>query len=51
LAAVLDHPDEMVRMAANAAAHASRFSWDNTAAATLRAYAQAIDSHRAAVPG
>jgi D-inositol-3-phosphate glycosyltransferase len=51
LAAVLDHPDEMVRMGANAAAHASRFSWDNTAAATLRAYAQAIDSHRAAVPG
>ena len=48
LAAVLDHPDEMVRMGANAAAHASRFSWDNTAAATLRAYALALDTHRAA---
>ena len=30
----------------NAAAHASTFSWDNTAAATLRAYARAIDAHR-----
>ena len=48
LAAVLDHPDEMVRMGANSAAHASRFSWDNTAAATLRAYAQALATHRAA---
>jgi D-inositol-3-phosphate glycosyltransferase len=50
LAAVLDHPDEMVRMGANAAAHASRFSWDNTASATLRAYALALDTHRAADP-
>ena len=48
LAAVLDDPDEMVRMGANSAAHASRFSWDNTAAATLRAYAQALATHRAA---
>jgi D-inositol-3-phosphate glycosyltransferase len=48
LSAVLDHPEEMVRMGANAAAHASRFSWDNTAAATLRAYALALDTHRAA---
>ena len=35
------NPDELVRMGANAAAHASTFSWDNTAAATLRAYALA----------
>jgi D-inositol-3-phosphate glycosyltransferase len=41
LGSVLDHPDELVRMGANAAAHASTFSWDNTAAATLRAYALA----------
>ncbi len=38
LAALLDEPDERVRMGANAAGHASRFSWDNTAAATLEAY-------------
>jgi len=38
LAAVLDDPAERARMGANAAAHASRFSWDNTAAATLGAY-------------
>jgi D-inositol-3-phosphate glycosyltransferase len=38
LAAVLDDRDERVRMGANAAGHASRFSWDNTAAATLDAY-------------
>jgi D-inositol-3-phosphate glycosyltransferase len=41
LESVIDHPDELVRMGANAAAHASTFSWDNTAAATLRAYALA----------
>ena len=41
LDSVIDHPDELVRMGANAAAHASTFSWDNTAAATLRAYALA----------
>ena len=38
LAAVLDEADERARMGANAAGHASRFSWDNTAAATLEAY-------------
>jgi D-inositol-3-phosphate glycosyltransferase len=38
LAALLDDPDERLRMGANAAGHASRFSWDNTAAATLEAY-------------
>ena len=38
LAALLDDPDERSRMGANAAGHASRFSWDNTAAATLEAY-------------
>jgi D-inositol-3-phosphate glycosyltransferase len=38
LAALLDDPVERVRMGANAAGHASRFSWDNTAAATLDAY-------------
>jgi D-inositol-3-phosphate glycosyltransferase len=38
LAALLDDPDQRVRMGANAAGHASRFSWDNTAAATLAAY-------------
>ena len=43
LGSVIDHPDELVRMGANAAAHASTFSWDNTAAATLRAYALAND--------
>jgi D-inositol-3-phosphate glycosyltransferase len=48
LAAVLDVEEDRVRMGANAAAHASTFSWDNTAAATLHAYARAIDAHRAA---
>lgn len=38
LAALLDNPAERVRMGANAAGHASRFSWDNTAATTLDAY-------------
>ena len=38
LAALLDDPGERVRMGANAAGHSSRFSWDNTAAATLDAY-------------
>ena len=46
LAAVLDGEEDRVRMGANAAAHASTFSWDNTAAATLQAYARAIDAHR-----
>ena len=44
--AVLDHPDELVRMGANAAGHASKFSWDNTAAATLDAYGLAINRRR-----
>jgi D-inositol-3-phosphate glycosyltransferase len=38
LAALLDDPVERLRMGANAAGHSSRFSWDNTAAATLDAY-------------
>ncbi|MFL6065096.1 MAG: D-inositol-3-phosphate glycosyltransferase [Friedmanniella sp.] len=38
LGALLDDPGERLRMGANAAGHASRFSWDNTAAATLDAY-------------
>jgi D-inositol-3-phosphate glycosyltransferase len=38
LAVVLDDADERHRMGANAAGHAARFSWDNTAAATLEAY-------------
>jgi hypothetical protein len=29
-------------MGGNAAAHAATFSWDNTAAATLHAYAKAV---------
>jgi D-inositol-3-phosphate glycosyltransferase len=35
---VLDDRTARVRMGVNAAGHASRFSWDNTAAATLQAY-------------
>jgi D-inositol-3-phosphate glycosyltransferase len=46
LATVLDDHDEMIRMGTNAAAHAATFSWDNTAASTLRAYRTAL---RAAV--
>ncbi|SDU96168.1 D-inositol-3-phosphate glycosyltransferase [Microlunatus sagamiharensis] len=42
LAEVLDHPAERVRLGANAAAHASRFSWSTTAAATLEAYGDAL---------
>jgi D-inositol-3-phosphate glycosyltransferase len=38
LAAILDDTGERRRLGANAAGHASRFSWDNTAAATLEAY-------------
>ena len=41
LATLLDDPAERLRMGANAAGHASRFSWDNTAAATLDAYHRA----------
>ena len=42
LAAVLDEPGALVSMGAYAAGHASRFSWDNTAAATLDAYGVAV---------
>jgi D-inositol-3-phosphate glycosyltransferase len=42
LAAVLDDPDEALRLGINAAIHASSFSWDNTAAATLGAYHHAL---------
>jgi D-inositol-3-phosphate glycosyltransferase len=42
LATILDDPDEMSRMGANAAAYAATFSWDNTAAATLHAYQKAV---------
>ena len=38
---VLSHRDLAERLGANAAAHASRYSWDNSAAATLEAYHQA----------
>jgi D-inositol-3-phosphate glycosyltransferase len=49
LAVILDDHDERIRMGANAAAHASTFSWDNTAAATLQAYRRAMtaSSHTA----
>ena len=42
LSAVLDDPDEALRLGINAAIHASAFSWDNTAAATLNAYHAAL---------
>jgi D-inositol-3-phosphate glycosyltransferase len=42
LAGMLDHPAERVRLGANAAAHAARFSWSTTAAATLEAYGEAL---------
>lgn len=41
LAGVLDDDHLAARLGANAAAHASHFSWDNSAAATLEAYAVA----------
>jgi D-inositol-3-phosphate glycosyltransferase len=46
LADVLDHPAERARLGANAAAHASRFSWSTTAAATLEAYGDALRTVR-----
>jgi D-inositol-3-phosphate glycosyltransferase len=46
LGAVLDDEQERLRMGTRAAAHASGFSWDNTAAATLAAYALALDRPR-----
>jgi D-inositol-3-phosphate glycosyltransferase len=42
LATILDDHDDRIRMGVNAAAHASTFSWDNTAAATLQAYRRAM---------
>ena len=46
LARLLDHPAERARLGANAAAHASRFSWSTTAAATLEAYGDALRAAR-----
>ena len=46
LAELLDHPAERARLGANAAAHASRFSWSTTAAATLEAYGDALRAAR-----
>jgi D-inositol-3-phosphate glycosyltransferase len=46
LATVLDNDQQRLRMGARAAVHASAFSWDNTAAATLAAYALAVDRPR-----
>jgi D-inositol-3-phosphate glycosyltransferase len=46
LSSVLDNDPERLRMGARAAAHAATFSWDNTAAATLAAYALALDRSR-----
>jgi len=42
MATVLDDADEALRLGINAAIHASAFSWDNTAAATLGAYHHAL---------
>jgi D-inositol-3-phosphate glycosyltransferase len=50
LAVILDDHDERIRMAANAAAHAATFSWDNTAAATLQAYRMALRASLPPVP-
>jgi D-inositol-3-phosphate glycosyltransferase len=46
LSAILDAPQERARLGANAAGHASRFSWSNTAAATLQAYGVALAAAR-----
>ena len=46
LAVILDEPRERARLGANAAGHASRFSWSNTAAATLQAYGVALATAR-----
>ena len=43
LGTLLDDEAGRQRMGARAAAHASSFSWDNTAAATLAAYGAALD--------
>jgi D-inositol-3-phosphate glycosyltransferase len=42
---LLEDPAERMRMGANAAGHAARFSWDNTAEATLRSYVLALNPH------
>jgi D-inositol-3-phosphate glycosyltransferase len=42
LARVLDDPATRLHMGVTAAAHAARFSWDNTAAATLEGYGEAL---------
>ena len=39
---VLDDPDLAVRLGVGGAVHASHFSWDNSAAATLEAYHLAL---------
>jgi D-inositol-3-phosphate glycosyltransferase len=46
LAAILDDEDGATWLGANGAVHASRFSWDNTAAATLGAYSTARNGLR-----
>ena len=43
LTKILEDPAERIRMGANAAGHAARFSWDNTAEATLRSYVLALN--------
>ncbi|MBA8794433.1 D-inositol-3-phosphate glycosyltransferase [Friedmanniella endophytica] len=45
LAAVLDDTGRAVEFGRRAARHAARFSWDNSAAAALDAYAQAVTRH------
>jgi D-inositol-3-phosphate glycosyltransferase len=45
LGRVLDEPGLAARLGSNAAAHASHFSWDNSAAATLGAYHRAQQSY------
>jgi len=45
LTMILENPAERMRMGANAAGHAARFSWDNTAEATLRSYVLALNPH------
>jgi D-inositol-3-phosphate glycosyltransferase len=42
LAELLDDPDRARRLGRNGALHAPRYSWDNTTAASLAAYAQAL---------
>ena len=51
LAGVLDDRQRSLQMGAYAAGHASRYSWDNTAAATIAAYHLALDRPRQTVSG